>query len=371
MDLNFTVEQKMIRSAARDFLLQNCTKEFVRSIEEDETGHSLELWQKMADLGWLGVPFPEKYADTECTFLDFVVLLEEMGRFLLPTPFFSTVILGGLTVLEAGSEEQKQEILPKIINGQLNLTLALIEPVPRYSITSISTLAIFRGDNYEISGTKLFVPDFHIARYFVCVARTEEGDSLFLIDAKSPGINYTPLLTIAGDKQFEVTLDKVHVPINNLLGQPGQGSGVIKRVLQKAVVAKCAEMSGMAQQVLEMAVKYAKERKQFGCPIGSFQAIQHHCANMAIDVDTSRYLTYMAAWMVDKGLPCSKEVSAAKAWVSEACQRVMALGHQIHGGIGATMDHDMQLYSRRAKAAELALGDANFHRELVAQDIGL
>jgi alkylation response protein AidB-like acyl-CoA dehydrogenase len=371
MDLNFTEEQVMVRKAAREFLGQNCTKEFVRRMEQDAIGHSSELWKKMAELGWLGMPFPEKYADIQYSFVDFVVLFEEMGRFLLPSPFFSTVILGGLTVLEGGSEEQRQEILPKIIDGELYLTLALTEPVARYSITSMPMFAVCKGEEYEISGTRLFVPDFHIAKSFVCIARTQEGNSLFLIDARSTGINYIPLSTLSGDKQFEVTLDKVLVPAKNLVGRPGQAWEIIKRVLQKAVTAKCAEMSGMAQEVLEMSVSYAKERKQFGRPIGSFQAIQHHCANMAIDVDTSRYLTYMAAFMIDKELPCSKQVSIAKAWASEACRRVMALGHQIHGGIAATIDHDMQLYSRRAKAAELALGDSNFHRELVAQEIGL
>ncbi len=371
MNLQFTEEQEMLRRTARDFLTDNCPKELVRRMEEDEKGYVPELWHKMAELGWLGIIFPEKYGGTEGSFFDLIILLEEMGRFLLPSPFISNVVLGGLTVLEAGSEEQKQNLLPKIISGELKLTFAVTEPSAQYSASLISVQAMAKPDSYEVNGIKLFVSDFHIADYVVCVARTGEGISLFLIAAESPGITYVPLITIAGDKKFEVSFDQVTVPALNLLGKLGQGWEVIERVLRKAAVAKCAEMSGMAQQVLEMSVNYAKERKQFDRPIGSFQAIQHHCANMAIDVDTSRYLTYMAAWMIDKGLPCSKEVSAAKAWTSEACRRVMALGQQIHGGIGLTSEHDMQLYYRRAKAAELAFGDANFHRELVAQELGL
>ncbi len=371
MDLRFTEEQEMLRRTARDFLTNNCPKDLVRRMEEDEKGYLPELWRQMAGLGWLGIMFPEKYGGTEGSFFDLVVLLEEMGRFLLPGPFISTLVLGGLTIIEAGSEDQKQELLPKIATGELKLTLAVTEPSARYSAASISTKAVAKGDDYEINGVKLFTPDFHIADYVVCVASTSEGISLFLVDTRGTGINYTPLKTIAGDKQFEVTFEGVKTPGRSLLGRLGQGWEVVDRVLLKAAVAKCAEMSGMAQQVLEMSVSYAKERKQFDRPIGSFQAIQHHCANMAIDVDTSRYLTYMAASMIDKGLPCSKEVSVAKAWVSQACRRVMALGHQIHGGIGVTLDHDMQLYYRRAKAAELAFGDADFHREIVAQELGL
>jgi alkylation response protein AidB-like acyl-CoA dehydrogenase len=371
MDLHFTEEQEMLRRTARDFLANNCPKELVRAMEEDDKGYSPELWRKMAELGWFGLIFPEKYGGTEGGFFNLVVLLEEMGRFLVPSPFIPTVVLGGLTILEAGSEEQKQQLLPKIITGELRLTLAITEPSAGYSPASVSTKATVNRDDYEVSGIKLFVTDFHIADYAVCATRTDEGISLFLVDTGSPGINRTPLLTIAGDKQFEVTFDRVMVPKKNLLGEPGKGWEIIERVLRKAAVAKCAEMSGMAQQVFEMSVSYAKERKQFDRPIGSFQAIQHYCANMVMDVDTSRFLTYLAAWMIDSGLPCSKEVSAAKAWVSQACRRVMALGHQIHGGIGVTLDHDMQLYYRRAKAAELAFGDADFHKELVAQELGL
>jgi alkylation response protein AidB-like acyl-CoA dehydrogenase len=216
-----------------------------------------------------------------------------------------------------------------------------------------------------------------VADYLICVARTgrgkkpEAGITLFLVDARSPGISCTLLKTIAGDKQCEVVLDKVVVPERNILGRVGQGWKHIERVLQQATALKCAEMLGGAQQVLEMTVAYAKERVQFGRPIGSFQAIQHHCANMATDVDGCRFITYLACWKLSEGMPAAKEVSMAKAWVSDAFRRVTALGHQVHGGVGFIEDHDMPLYFKRAKAWELMFGDADFHRELVAQHIGL
>jgi alkylation response protein AidB-like acyl-CoA dehydrogenase len=376
MDLDFTEDQKMLRTTARDFLAKECPKQLVREMEQDEKGYSPQLWLKMAQLGWLGLPFPERYGGEGGSFLDLVVLLEEMGRACLPGPFLSSVVLSGLPILAAGSEEQKQKFLPAIAQGKI-LTIALTEADGSYEATSVKTKATSAKDDYIISGTKLFVPDAHIADYLLCLVRTEEGSSgdeglsLFITDAKSQGISYTPLITIASDKQCEVIFDKVRVPRTSILGELDQGWGVVEKALQYAAIAKCAEMVGAAQQVLEMSVEYAKQRVQFERPIGSFQAIQHHCANMLIDIDGMRYLTYQAGWLLSEGLPAAKEVAMAKAWVSQAIRRVTALGHQIHSGVGYTMDHDLQLYFRRGKAAEVIFGDANFHRELIASQLGL
>jgi alkylation response protein AidB-like acyl-CoA dehydrogenase len=376
LDLDLSEDQKMLRATARDFLTKECPKRFVREMEQDEKGYSPELWLKMAQLGWLGLPFPERYGGGGGSVLDLVILLEEMGRACLPGPFLSSVVLSGLPILEAGSEEQKQRFLPAIVRGKV-FTLALTEADGSYEAASIKTRATLDKDDYVISGTKLFVPDAHIADYLLCLARTKkrssgaEGLSLFIIDAKSQGISYTLLSTIAGDKQCEVIFDKVRVPVTNILGELDQGWGIVEKTLQYAAIAKCAEMVGAAQQVLEMSVDYAKQRVQFDRPIGSFQAIQHHCANMLVDIDGMRYLTYQAAWLLSEGLPAAKEVAMAKAWVSEAIRRVTALGHQIHSGVGYTMDHDLQLYFRRGKAAEVLFGNANFHRELIASQLGL
>jgi len=377
MDLGLSEPQEMLRKIARDFLSTECPKQLVREMEEDEKGYSPELWQKVAELGWQGLPFPEQYGGGEGTFLDLAVLLEEMGRACLPGPFFSTVVLGGLTILDVGSEEQKQEFLPQIASGQRIMTLALTESSARYDATGIAVKVAVNNGQYVINGTKLFVPDAHVADWIICVARTrkeekpENGITLFLVRSGSQGMVCNLLSSLARDKQCEVIFDNFRVPKENMLGEADQGWAEVSRVLQRAAVAKSVEMVGGAQQVLEMTVNYAKERVQFDRPIGSFQAIQHHCANMAVDVDTARLLAYQAAWKLSEGLPCEMEVALAKAWTSEACRRVASLGHQVHGAIGFTLDHDMQLYSRRAKAAEVVFGDADFYREKLARELEL
>ena len=378
MDFTFSKDQKLLRQSIRDFLTKECESALVREMEEDEKGYTPELWRGMADLGWMGLIFPEKYGGTEGDFLDLVVMMEEMGRACLPGPFFSTVVLGGLTILEAGNESQLREFLTKIASGDMIFTLALNEPAAtRYDPPLITVKATAERDSYIIDGIKLFVPDANVADYMICVARTEEepdsreGITFFLVDVKSPGIKCTLLKTVARDKQCEVILDRVKVPGRNILGELNKGWTSLEKILQKAAVAKCAEMVGGAQKVLELTTSYAKKREQFGQVIGSFQAVQHHCANMLIDVDGGKWITYKAAWMLSEGIPCNREVAAAKAWVSEAFKRVVSLGHEVLGGVGYMAEHDMPLYSRRAKAAEFAFGDANFHRKVVAQEIGL
>jgi alkylation response protein AidB-like acyl-CoA dehydrogenase len=331
----------------------------------------------MAKQGWIGLVFPEKYGGSDGSFLDLTVLLEETGYNILPGPFFPTVVLGGLTILAAGSEEQKAEFLPKIARGELILSLALTEPSANYDAASIETTATVRDGGYAIKGTKLFVPNANIADYILCVARTkraensENGITLFLVDARSPGVECTLLRTLARDKQCEVVFDNVTVSENSIVGKRDEGWPIVNGILQRATVAKCAEMVGGAQAALDMAVNYAKERVQFGRPIGSFQAIQHYCANMVTDVTGSRLITYKAAWKVSEGLPPAADVAIAKTWTSEAYGRVALLAHQIFGAIGFTMDHDIHLYYRQAKAGEIVFGDPDFQRAIVARELGL
>ncbi len=377
MDFALSEEQEMLKRMARDFLTDKCPKTLVREMQKDERGYSPQLWQEMAGLGWMGLVLPEKYGGSSMGFLDLAVLLEEMGRACLPGPFFSTVVLSALPILDIGSEEQKQEYLPKIASGEAIFTIALTELDAQYNATSIAAKATVDKDTYTINGTKLFVPQAHIADYLLCVARTseqanpEEGITIFIVDAKSPGISHTVLKTIAGDKLCEVIFNQVIVPRENILGQLDYGWSVVQRIIERAVVAKCCEMVGSIQQVLEMTVNYAKERRQFNRPIGSFQAIQHYCANMTTDVDGSRFSTYQAAWMLSEGLPCTKEIAIAKAWMTKACQRIISLAHQIHGAIGLTEDHDLPIYSKQTKAAQLTFGDVHSYREIVAQQMGL
>jgi len=373
MDFNFNEIQELIRKDARRFLSDKCPKTFVRQMEEDERGFTDDLWKEMAGLGWMGLVLPEKYGGQDMTFMELAVLLDEMGRACLPGPYFSTVVLGSLPILEAGTEEQKQEFLPKIASGEMIMTMALMEPSGKYDFSGIGVKATANGDNYTIEGTKLFVADAHVADYIICVTRTQDsadksqGISLFLVDAKSPGISYTLLKTVASDKQCEVVFDRVIVPKKNLLGELNNGWKLVEKIVTQAAAVKCAEMVGGAQQVLEMSVEYVKQRVQFDRPIGSFQAVQHHCANMATDTEASRFITYQACWMLSENILCDKEIHMAKSWVNDAYRRVVNLGHQVHGGIGYTKEHDMELYSRRARGAAVVFGNVNYHREKVAQ----
>lgn len=377
MDFALTEEQEMLRKMARDFLATRCPKKLVREMEKDEKGYPPDLWQEMAGLGWMGLAFPENYSGGGGTFLDLAVLLEEMGRGCLPGPFFSTVLLGGLTIFTAGSDAQKKEFLPKIAQGKLIASLALAEPTAKFDPSAISTAASLDGSKLVLNGTKLFVSDAQVADWLVVACRTKKGTnkrdgiSLLLVKAGTPGMSITPLKTIAGDKQGEVIFKNVAVDKENILGEMDKAWPNLEKILQYAAIGKCAEMVGGLQQVLEMTVTYAKERVQFDKPIGVLQAIQHHCANIAIDLDGCRFITYQAAWALSQGIPCAREVSIAKAWVSDSYRRCMAIAHQVNGAMGFTEDHDLPLYYRRAKAAELAFGDADLHRELVAKEMGL
>ncbi len=374
MNYDLTEEQNMLKESAHKFLAEECTSELVRKMAKDEKGFKDDLWRKMAELGWMGLPVPEQHGGSGMTFLELAVLLTEMGYYCLPGPFFSTVVVGVLTLLEAGSEKQKAEILPQIAEGNRIATLAWLEKDGTYSPEAMKLTAELKGNQYILSGTKLFVPDAHVADTFICAARTgfEPQDiTLFLVDAKSAGIGITLLDTLAGDKQCEVIFDKVAVPKSNVLGEVGKGWPILDKVLLMSAVAKSAEMVGAAQKVLEMAVSYVKVRTQFGRPIGAFQAVQHHCANMLTYADTVKYMMYEAAWRIASGLPFEQEASMCKAWVSDSHRKLVALGHQVIGGIGFMEEHDLHLYFKRAKAAEQMFGDADFHRELVARQMGL
>lgn len=375
MDLGLNETQQMLKNSAREFLQAECPDTYVRAMEEDQRGYTPDMWQKIAEQGWLGLIFPEEYGGVGLTYLDLSVLLEEMGRALLPGPFFSTIVMGGMAIMDAGTDDQKRRLLPQICDGQHIVTLALTEPSARWDAAGIQTTAAQNADGaWTLNGTKLFVPNAHVADTYIVAARTGDAErdiTLFFVPGDADGVTQTLLKTIASDRQSEITLDSVSLPAEAALGEVNKGWDTIEKVLAWGAIGKCAEMVGGAEQVLEMTVEYAKQRTQFGRPIGSFQAIQHHCANMATDVEGSRYITYQAAWLLSEGEAAAQEVAMAKAWVSDAYRRICALGHQCHGAIGFTKEHNMQLYSRRAKAAELAFGDTDFHLETVADGLGI
>jgi alkylation response protein AidB-like acyl-CoA dehydrogenase len=377
MDLGLSEEQEMLRNFARDFLEKECPEQHVRDMEEDEKGYSPELWKKMAEQGWQGLVVPEKYGGAGFSFMDLIILIEEFGRALVPGPFIPSTVGGAIALLEAGSDAQKERWLPRIASGEQIWTLAFTEPSARFDAEGVELTAKQEGDSYVLNGTKLFIRDSHVADMMTVVARLpgtkgEDGITLLAVDAKAPGVTHTPLRTIASDKQNEVKFENVKVPAANILGQAGKGWPPFKKIQNKATVSECAYLVGLAQMDFEISVNYAKERVQFGRPIGSFQAIQHKAADMVTDVDGSRFIMYKAAWAVGEDEPDAEEqVHMAKAWISEATRRVVAHGQQIHGGIGFTKDYKIQLFFRRQKAAELAWGDSDYHRELVAQSMGL
>ena len=380
MDFGFSEDQDMIRQMARDFLAENCPTTFVRQMMEDEKGYSPDLWNEMAGFGWLGMTFPEEYGGQGLGFVDLMVILEEMGAVLLPSPYFSSVILAGQTILIAGSDAQKQEYLPKIADGSLIATLAMTEPSGRFDAEGVSEVRALPADGgFQISGTKLFITDAHVSDLMVVAARTKDagdksfGVTLFLVDSKTPGITINLLQTMDQTrKQCEVIFDNVQVGRDRVLGQVDLGWPALQKVLNLGCAAMCAEMVGGAQRVLDISVAYAKERVQFGRPIGSFQAIKHKCAEMMLQVESAKSAAYYAAWAVDEDAPeAPLAISMAKAYCSDAYRHTAGEGIQVHGGIGFTWEHDMHLYFKRAKYTEFTFGDATYHRELVAQEINL
>jgi alkylation response protein AidB-like acyl-CoA dehydrogenase len=377
MDLDLTKEQKILKRSAQDFLKKECPPSLLREMKDDDRGYPQKLWDQMVDLGWTGVMIPEKYGGIGGSYLDLCILLEAMGEVCCAGPFFSTVVLGGLTLLSVGTEEQKGKYLPRIADGDLIFALAMTEPGIWYDISQIAMSATIDNDDFVLNGTKIFVENGHIADYIICGARTDEEDAsgdglaLFLVDNKSPGVICSPQKTLGYDRQCAIVFDKVRIPKSHVLRDLGQASGIMERLQEQAAVAKCAELVGCIQTAFDMTVKYAKDRKQFGRPIGSFQAVQHHCANMAVDVDGSRFLTYQAAWKISEGLAASEEAAMAKAWTSDASRRVTSLAHQIHGAISFTEEYDVHLFYRRAKSGEVAFGDAEYHLEKVAEQLGL
>jgi alkylation response protein AidB-like acyl-CoA dehydrogenase len=379
MDFGFSQEQDMLRATARKFFENECTSEFVRKRMEEPAGVTDQFWKALAEQGWTGLVYPEEYGGSGLGFVDLIVLMEEMGRASMPGPFFSTVLLGGLTILEAGSPAQKKEWLTKISTGEAKATLALTEPNARWDAGGVTVTARGADGGFVLNGTKLFVPDAHIADVIVVVARTaegknsEDGVSLFLVPKKTAGLEVKLLPTMDQTRKLcEVKLTDVRVSREGVLGTPGAGWAPLSRVIQRATVALCAEMCGGAQRVLDMTTEYAKIRIAFGKPIGAYQGVKHRAADMLVDVENAKSLTYYAAWAVDENAPeAALAASMAKAYVSDAFRKVAGAGIQLHGGIGFTWEHDLHLYFKRAKASEFTFGDATYHRERVAQLINL
>ena len=334
MDFSLSEEQEMMRTMARDLLEKECPEGLVRATIRREEGYSPELWRQTADLGWAGIILPEEYGGIGGGVTDLAVLFEEIGRAMYISPLLSTAVLCGNTILAAGSEELKKDVLPRVARGDIIMALALAEPESAWNGTAwepggVKVTAAADGDDYVIDGVKLFVHDAHVADRILCVARTrnggapDDGITLFLVDASSPGISCTQLKTMSGShKQSEVIFDKVKVPAKSIVGELHGGWAPLAESMKIGAVMLCAEMTGAGQKILEMTVDYAKTRLQFDMPIGINQHVQAHCVQLVADVDTSRWLTYLAAWKLGEGLPSDFDVSVAKAWTSDAVHQV-------------------------------------------------
>jgi alkylation response protein AidB-like acyl-CoA dehydrogenase len=376
MNFELDEEQEMLRHSAREFLQAECDKSTVRKLEAGASGHSPELWEKLAELGWLGIAVPEEHGGAGWNLLGLAVLFEELGRAAFDSPLFGHTV-ASLLLVEGGSEEQQRALLPAAASGERILSLAFAEIGVSSDPRFVSLAARAADGGYTLNGSKLFVPYAGVADEILVAARTagrvgdEDGITLFRVDQGAAGLRCSPLETIATDRQFQVDFDRVVVAADRIVGELGGGLPLLRSVLQKATALQCAEMVGGAEHEIQVTADYTKERVQFDRPIGTFQAVQHHLANMFIDVQGARWTTYQAVCRLSEKQPAARELAIAKAFTSDACQRVAFLAQQLHGGAGVDMDHDLHFYYRRAKALELNLGSAPIHLEALEKEIGL
>jgi len=376
MDFELDEQQRMLQTTAREFLAAECDKALVRKLEASDSGHSPDLWLRMAELGWTGIVVPEQYGGVGLGLLELAILFEEIGKAAFDSPLFGAVT-ATLALLEGGSEAQKASLLPQVAAGNLIPTWATAERDVSTDFRFVSVPARRQDGGFVIDGTKLFVPYATVADEILVLARTagqvgdDGGLSLFLVPARTPGVRVQPLRTIAPGKQFRVDFDSVRVPADRLVGPLNHGLAVLKPVVDRVTAVQCAEMVGNAQQELELTAKYTAERVQFDRPLGTFQAVQHHLANMYTDVQGARWTSYQAVSRLSRGLPAARELAVARSFTSDACQRVAFLAQQLHGGMGVDVSNDLHFYYRRAKAMELQFGAAPLHLKTLEREIGL
>jgi len=376
MDITLSKTQQNIVQEARRFLKKECPPEYVQEMYLDEQGFTDDLWKKMIAMDWMALRIPEAYGGMGLEQIDMSLLLEEMGRAVVPAPFFSTVVLAAEVILAAGTDSQKKKYLGAIADGDIKATLAIHEPDGGTDLAYIHLPAKKEGDDYIIDGTKLYVPDAHAADYIVMpvctdpAASPQNGISLFILSVKEKGLGLSPLPTMDGTRKLSaVTCDKVRLTKDSLLGDLNQGWLPLLLALQRAQVGLCAESVGGAQRAMEIASDYAKVRVQYDQPIGSFQAVKHMCAQMFTEAESSRSMLYWASWAQDSGDETEAAIAAssAKSYCTEAFTKVASRGVQVLGGTGFTMDNEMHLYLKRAKANQAALGTPVYHRERVIQ----
>ena len=381
MEFSFTEEQQMIRDTAQAFLSEVSSSEAIRRAMASDQGYEDEIWQRICgEMYWQAIHIPEQYGGMGLGYVELVAMLEQMGRYLLCSPFYSTVCLATNALLVAANEEQKTEYLGKICEGSLTATLAYTGTNGKWDAEAVQATAKKDGDHYRLNGCLRYVPDGHSAGLIIIAARSEgsqgqEGISLFAVPADTAGMDRKWLPTMDQTrKQAEITLNNVSVPATALMGNEGTAWPQLEKIIQLATVAVAAEQMGGAQQLLDMTVEYTKERVQFGRPVAGFQAVKHIAANMMLKSEVSRSGVYYAACVAEEAMqdgPLSGELaeaaSVAKAYCSDAYFQNAGDALQLHGGVGFTWEYDVHLYFKRAKSSEIFLGNGAYHREKVAQ----
>jgi alkylation response protein AidB-like acyl-CoA dehydrogenase len=368
MDFDLNKPQRLLKNSAREFLARECKPERVRELMETDTAHDEKLWRALAGQGWTGLRIPEEHGGLGLGLVELAAVMEETGRACLPGAFLSTLTAAAL-IEYAGDMQQRAKYLEAIAAGEMKATVALLEDGASWDLDAVKLKATRADGKYFVTGKKLFVPDADIADLLICVART--GDSLLLlpIQREAGGVNIQPMPSMDGTRKiYQVSLEEVSVIDAQVLGADGDVRTALFRALEVATTALCAEMVGGMQWMLDTAVEYSKTRQQFGRPIGSFQAVQHQCADMLLMTESARSAAYYAAWALTEGdHAASLALSIAKAYCSDAYREVANRCVQVHGGIGFTWEHDLQLYYKRSKSSETLFGDAIFHRERIAR----
>jgi alkylation response protein AidB-like acyl-CoA dehydrogenase len=368
-DLGLTESEEMLKKAALDFMRRDAPRDVIKALQDTDTGCNEELWRKIAELGWLGIIIPEQYGGTGNSLTSAAVLYEALGTGPLPGPYFSSGILGSLVVLAAGAEEQKQNILPKVAQGEIVLTLALTESEYGWEPRAVQTAAASQNGDFVLNGVKLFTFDAQAATHFIVVARTGRSAdpakrlSLFLVDSKAPGVSVRRLPGFLAGRTFEVKLDSVKVPGTALLGEKNKGWPAVKEAMAKAAPVLCAYKVGGCQTVCELALEYSRTRVQFDMPIGRFQRVQDMIIEMVTHTDAARWTTYEALWKLDTERPSAESVHLAKAVASEAYWEVCTLAHRVFSGVSYSREHPASFHTRASRALYHYLGDPAYHRQ--------
>jgi alkylation response protein AidB-like acyl-CoA dehydrogenase len=371
MNFGFSDEQDLLRQEVRKFLDGQCPLDTVRDLSETPEGYSAEQWKQLGELGFLGLILPEEYGGAGLGWADLVVLLEETGRSLFPSPLLSTTLAGAL-ILDAGSDAQKSRWLPGIANGSVVATVALLEESDTHTADGVQQRGVPDGDGFVLSGEKRAVVDVGQAHLFVIAFRTGDGTgdlTLGLLEPGTRGLTVEETPTLDRTKRVgRLALDAVNVPADALLGTAGNAGPAIAGHLDRGAAAVAAEIIGTIEGALDLTVQYAKDRIQFGSPIGRYQGVKHPLAEIYVDIESLKSLVYYAAWALDSSEgDVSLAVSEAKAFASVAVTRAGIDAIQLHGAVGYTLEYDIQLYLKRGKWMRPLFGDADYHYERLAQ----